>query len=174
MIRQYATFEVDGKTFGIDVARVQEVFRHHDRTPVPLADRSIAGLINLRGEVIAAVDLRSRLGFPALAGSEPVNTLAGSEPKNTLAGSEPMNVVVRTGEEAVSLLVDSIGDVTQADDAAVEPPPDTIGEPARSMIIGAVPQDGRILLLLDANRATDLTNKKPVTGDSLADEGNGE
>jgi purine-binding chemotaxis protein CheW len=67
-----------------------------------------------------------------------------------------MNVVVRDGDEVVSLLVDTIGDVSEADDAAVEPPPPTITGPARELILGAIPQEGRLLLLLDVSRTVDV------------------
>ncbi|MCW2612731.1 MAG: purine-binding chemotaxis protein CheW [Actinomycetota bacterium] len=148
-VRQYATFEVDGQYFGVDVARVQEVFRHHDRTPVPLAPPTVAGLINLRGEVIPAIDVRTRMGLPRRE------------------SGDPMNVVVRDGDEVVSLLVDSIGDVSEADDAAVEPPPTTITGPARDMILGAIPQEGRLLLLLDVSRTVDV-NQELGREDALA------
>ena len=148
-VRQYATFEVDGQFFGVDVARVQEVFRHHDRTPVPLAPPTVAGLINLRGEVIPAIDVRTRMGLPRRE------------------SGDPMNVVVRDGDEVVSLLVDSIGDVSEADDAAVEPPPTTISGPARDMILGAIPQEGRLLLLLDVSRTVDV-NQELGREDALA------
>jgi purine-binding chemotaxis protein CheW len=138
-IQQYATFEVDGQLFGVEVSRVQEVFKHHDRTPVPLAAPAIAGLINLRGEVIPAVDVRTRMGLPA-------------DPDRA-----PMNVVVRADDEVVCLLVDTIGDVSEADDASIEAPPSTITGPARELILGAVPQDGRLLLLLDVRRAVDVS-----------------
>jgi purine-binding chemotaxis protein CheW len=149
-VRQYATFEVDGQFFGVDVARVQEVFRHHDRTPVPLAPPTVAGLINLRGEVIPAIDVRTRMGLPRRA------------------DGDPMNVVVRDGDEVVSLLVDSIGDVAEADDAAVEPPPTTISGPARDLILGAIPQEGRLLLLLDVSRAVDVSSGDAAREDALA------
>ncbi len=63
--RQFATFALDGQDYGIQVESVQEVLRHSVRTPVPLAPEAIGGLINLRGQVVTAVDLRRRLGLPA-------------------------------------------------------------------------------------------------------------
>ena len=62
--RQYATFEVADQLFGLDVAKVQEVLSFDEYTPVPLAPSSVGGLFNLRGQVIAAVDLRVQLGLP--------------------------------------------------------------------------------------------------------------
>jgi len=140
--RQYATFEVDNQLFGLDVADVQEVLSHGEYTPVPLAPRAIGGLFNLRGQVIAAVDLRVQLGLPARDTSR-----------------QAMNVIVRTEEESVSLLVDRIGEVIEVPDSAFEPPPDTLTGPARHLISGAFKLDGRLLLALDTARAVNTTAK---------------
>jgi purine-binding chemotaxis protein CheW len=134
--RQYATFEVADQLFGLDVAKVQEVLSFHEYTPVPLAPPSIGGLFNLRGQVIAAVDLRVQLGLAPRDFGGPV-----------------MNVIVRTEEESVSLLVDRIGEVVELDDEAFEPPPDTLTGPSRELITGAFKLDGRLMLALDTLRA---------------------
>jgi len=63
-----------------------------------------------------------------------------------------MNVVVRTGEEAVSLLVDEIGEVAEVDEASFEPPPETLSGVARELIVGAYKLDHRLLLQLDTQR----------------------
>jgi purine-binding chemotaxis protein CheW len=136
--RQYATFEVDDQLFGLDVAIVQEVLSFHEYTPVPLAPAAIGGLFNLRGQVIAAVDLRVQLGLPGRDFDGPA-----------------MNVIVRTEEESVSLLVDRIGEVVELDDDAFEPPPDTLYGPGRELINGAFKLDGRLMLALDPARAVD-------------------
>jgi len=136
--RQYATFEVDDQLFGVPVAIVQEVLSFDEYTPVPLAPQAVGGLFNLRGQVIAAVDLRVKLGGP---------------PRD-LSGSA-MNVIVRQNDESVSLLVDRIGEVVQLDDDSFEPPPDTLHGPTRDLINGAFKLDGRLMLALDTDRATD-------------------
>jgi len=136
--RQYATFEVADQLFGLDVAKVQEVLSFGEYTPVPLASSAVGGLFNLRGQVIAAVDLRVQLGLP----------------RRDFEGAA-MNVIVRTEEESVSLLVDRIGEVVRLDDEAFEPPPDTLHGPTRELINGAFKLDGRLMLALDTARATD-------------------
>src|SRR5438046_2560899 len=93
-VAQYCTFMVADLFFGIDVRRVQEVLRGQEVTPVPRAPAVIEGLINLRGQIVPAVDVRRRLGLA---------------PRS--ADAQPMNMVVRTEEGAASLLVDEIGDV---------------------------------------------------------------
>ncbi|GAA0911617.1 chemotaxis protein CheW [Virgisporangium aurantiacum] len=136
--RQYATFEVEDQLFGVPVAIVQEVLSFNEYTPVPLAPQAVGGLFNLRGQVIAAVDLRVQLGLPPRAIDGPA-----------------MNVIVRQEDESVSLLVDRIGEVVRLDDEAFEPPPDTLHGPTRELINGAFKLDGRLMLALDTARATD-------------------
>ena len=71
--RQFATFSLDGLLFGIEVGRIQEVLSYQEMTPVPLAPPAVLGLINLRGQIVAAVDLRRRLGLRERApGQRPV------------------------------------------------------------------------------------------------------
>ncbi|WP_067473380.1 chemotaxis protein CheW [Actinomadura hibisca] len=138
--RQYATFEVADQLFGVDVSQVQEVLRFSEYTRVPLAPTSIGGLFNLRGQVIAAVDLRVQLGLP------------GRD-----LGESAMNVIVSVDEEWVSLLVDRIGEVIELGDDAFEPPPDTMGSAYRNLIIGTFKLENRLMLALDARRAIEIT-----------------
>ncbi len=95
-------------------------------------------MINLRGQIVSAIDLRRRLGFP----DRPVGQL-------------PMNVVVRTSEGAVSLLVDEIGDVIEVEEEALESPPETLQGFAREVVRGVYKLSGRLLLVLDTERAVD-------------------
>ncbi|MBS2020709.1 MAG: chemotaxis protein CheW, partial [Deltaproteobacteria bacterium] len=92
--RQLCTFLIDGMLFGVDVTNVQEVIRYQEMTRVPLASSTVRGLINLRGQIVTAIDMRARLGLPPRADQ-----------------ALPMNVVASTGDGVVSLLVDEIGDV---------------------------------------------------------------
>jgi purine-binding chemotaxis protein CheW len=133
---QYATFEVADQLFGLEVGRVQEVLTFSEYTPVPLAPAHVGGLFNLRGQVIAALDLRVRLGLP------PTDLSDGA-----------MNVIVRTDDESVSLLVDRIGDVVELDDTAAEVPPDTLTGPVRDLITATFPLEDRLMLVLDARAA---------------------
>jgi len=137
--RQFATFTVDKLLFGIEVYRVQEVIRYQDMTAVPLAARGAAGLINLRGEVVTAIDMRTRLGLPP-------------RPE----GEMPMNVVVRVDDEPVSLLVDTIGDVAQVSAEQFEEPPETMIGPGRALVLGAYKLETQLLLALDVARAVDV------------------
>ncbi len=129
---KYCTFFLDGLFFGIEVQKVQELLRYQELTRVPLASRVVSGLMNLRGQIVTAIDLRQRLGLPERP-----------------AGSLPMNVVVRLGDVATSLLVDEIGDVQEVDQDAFEPVPDTLCGEARTLIQGAYKLTDRLLLTLD-------------------------
>ncbi|GHE09109.1 MULTISPECIES: chemotaxis protein CheW [Klenkia] len=133
---QLATFWLDGDLYGVEVEHVQEVLRAQKLTRVPLAPPAVAGLINLRGQVVTAIELRERLGRPARA-----------------ADAESVVIVVRMHGEAVSFLVDGIADVVHVDAADFEQPPDTLDGRARELILGAYKLDGRLLLALDVSRA---------------------
>jgi purine-binding chemotaxis protein CheW len=137
--RQYSTFYVSDLFFGIDVLNVQEVLRYQQMTRVPLAPDVIEGLINLRGQIVTAVDLRKRLNV---------------RPRDN--GSAPMNIVVRSEEGAVSLLVDEISDVLEVNPASYEPPPQNLPEEQRELIEGLYKLDGRLLLILNTERVLQI------------------
>lgn len=137
---QVCTFYLDSQMYGVEVQLVQEVIRYQEMTDVPLAPDSVVGLINLRGQIVTAIDMRKRLGLPART-------------EDRL----PMNVVVRCDEGAVSLLVDQIGDVQEILTENLEPVPDTLPERSRSMIRGAYKMKSHLLLLLDTERSMTVT-----------------
>ncbi len=136
----YCTFYLDDLFLGIDVLKVQEILLYQETTPVPLAHPVISGLINLRGQVVTAMDLRLRLG------------LTERDPEQL-----PVNVIVQTKGDTVSLLVDEIGDVVEVEDSAFEPPPETIQGAIRELIDGAYKLDGQLLLVMDAEKTMDLS-----------------
>ena len=126
--------------------QVQEVIRAQAMTRVPLAPMAVTGLINLRGQIVTAIDLRRRLGLA----DRPV-------------GVEAMNVVVRTDDGAVSLLVDEIGDVLEVTADAFEPPPETLDPTARGLIRGVYKLADRLLLVLETEPTVGL---EPVVAGS--------
>ena len=129
--RQYCTFRLDEHYFAADVGDVQEVFLLHEITRVPLADPTIRGLINLRGQIITAIDLRTRLGLPPM-----------EEDKT------PTCIVIRTDRESVCLLVDRIGDVLSPPAETFEEAPENLSGPIRDAIHGVCKLDDEILLIL--------------------------
>lgn len=139
---QFCTFYVDGLFFGVDVLRVQEVIKYQDMTRVPLASNVVSGLINLRGQIVTAIDLRRRLVL-----------------RDRAPDQLPMNVVVRTDDGAVSLLVDEIGDVLEVDATTFERPPETLTGVARQLVRGVYKLKGRLLLIIDTDQTVDLHGK---------------
>lgn len=139
--RQFCTFFLDGLYFGVDVQKVQEVIRYQEMTRVPLASRVVRGLINLRGQIVTAIDLRRRLQLT-------------ERPSDRL----PMNVVIRSDDGAMSLLVDEIGDVVEAQEDAFERAPETLAGVARELIQGAYKLKDRLLLMLDTEKASQIEN----------------
>ena len=138
--RLYSTFSVDDRYVGIPVDRVQEVLLAQPLTPVPLAHDHISGLLNLRGQIVTAIDLRARLGLPEREAAQPT-----------------ANVIVTTDGGPLALVVDRLGDVIPVDDARFEPPPDTLDAEAARSIKGAFKLDDALLLDLDLDEALDIT-----------------
>jgi purine-binding chemotaxis protein CheW len=130
--RQICTFRVAQLLLGLDVQYVQEVLRSQEMTEVPLAPPAVRGLLNLRGQIVTAIDLRRRLALPPSSAPEP-----------------PMNVIMLNGSSVVSLLVDSIGDVEAVGDGAFEPVPETLDACTKSMTRSVCKLSGRLLLILD-------------------------
>ncbi len=136
---QYCTFYAAGYYFGLDVMNVQEIIRYQEMTRVPLAPPVVRGLINLRGQIVTALDLRRRLDLP-------------DRPDDQL----PVNVVVQTDDGAVSLLVDEIGDVLEVSASDFERPPDTLTGPASDLILGAYKLPDRLLLILNTPKTVNI------------------
>ena len=133
--RQYCTFFLDKLLFGIESQRIQEVIRYLELTEVPLAPPTVRGLMNLRGQIVVAIDLRRRLCLPDRA-----------------SGVAPMCVVVRTPDGSVSLLVDDIGDVVEVNEETFEPPPETLQGDLRQSIVGVHKLERQLMHVLDADR----------------------
>lgn len=143
--RQYCTFFLGPHYFGVDVMKVQEVLRGQPMTRVPLAPPVVRGLINLRGQIVTALDLRRRMQMPELA-TERV----------------PTNVIVGTDAGPVSLLVDDVSDVLTVSDADFEPPPESLRGAARELVLGVYKLDARLLLVLDADRAVTIDGARSL------------
>ena len=140
---QYATFEVGGHYLGIRVLEVQEVLRQQQLTRVPLAPDVITGLINLRGQIVPALEMRRVLRLP-----------------DRPDGLDTLSVVVRTEGGAVSLQVDEIGDVLELDGASFEPPPRNLEAHMKSLLLGVHKLKDRLLLVLDTHRTVDVGTAK--------------
>ena len=124
---------------GIGVLEVQEVLREQRVTPVPLAPAVVAGLINLRGQIVPELDMRHLLG------------LSPREPD-----AATFSVVVRTEAGAVSLLVDDIDDVLELDVSSFERPPQNVDAHVRALLLGIHKLKNRLLLILDIRRTAEM------------------
>ncbi len=133
--RDISTFYLDGVLFGIDVLHVQEILEAQEMTPVPLAAQVVRGLINLRGEIVMAVDLRDSLNLPLRDASD-----------------ESMNVIVSDGEDLASFLVDETSDVLTVDTTQFELPPPTLSNEAVELIEGVYKLRDTLLIVLDTKK----------------------
>lgn len=136
---KYCSFKVGELLFGIDVQDVQEVLRYQEITRVPLAPPVVRGLINLRGQIVTAVDMRRQLNM-----------------EDRPAGVMPMNVIVRTREDPISLLVDEIGDVIEVDPEGFEDIPPTVSGVVRELMSGVHKLSEGLLLVLKTERAVSI------------------
>lgn len=134
-VTEYVTFTTAGQIFGVPIARVQEVFRPARITRVPLAGGQIAGVLNLRGRIVTAIDMRSRLG------------LGAEDP-----GRAPMAIGIDWGAESFGLLVDALGEVLKLPDGELEPSPINLDRKLVEVSAGVYRLDDQLLVVLDIER----------------------
>jgi purine-binding chemotaxis protein CheW len=132
--RQYSTFRVDDLLLGIEVVKVQEIIRRQEMTVVPLASQAIEGLINLRGQIVVAINTRRSLGLPRQE------------------NDRGANVVIRSDDAAVSLLVDEIGDVIDVPLDRYAPVPENMPSEQKELIECVYDLKEGLLLVLDTSR----------------------
>lgn len=129
---QYVSFWVDGQLLGVPVNSVQEVLNPQSIARTPKSRSEIAGLVNLRGQIVTALDLRRRLGLP------PFESEQGS-----------MNVVIRKNNERFSFLVDEVGDVINVSRDLMKPVPQTLDARWREVTVGVFRLDERLFVILN-------------------------
>jgi purine-binding chemotaxis protein CheW len=139
--RQFVTLYLGNRYFGVDVLKVQEVIRQQPMTRVPLSDKVIRGLINLRGQIVLALDLRCRLGMDLRQPDE-----------------ECMNLVVQTPDGPVSLLVDEIGDVIEVNSQIYEHSPDMLRGVQRELIDGVYKLKDKLLIALNVDKVVHVND----------------
>ncbi|QDT64254.1 chemotaxis protein CheW [Calycomorphotria hydatis] len=136
---QYVSFWIDDQLLGVPVEVVQEVLNPQDIAPTPKARPEIAGLLNLRGQIVTAFDLRVRMGLPPRKGDKPC-----------------MNVVCRFEDESYSLLVDEVGDVIDVPADTMEPVPGTLDERWKSVTEGVYQLNDRLIVILKIDAILNL------------------
>lgn len=142
-LNQYCTFFVDGHLFGINVTSVQEISREQKISTVPLSHSSIKGLINLRGQIITALDFRQCFKIEA-----------DDSIKN------PMNVVLHSDAGLVSLIVDKVGDVIEIDESMKEETPANLSQDIKRIIEYVCWHNGRYLLIVSPNKIISIFDGK--------------
>jgi purine-binding chemotaxis protein CheW len=138
-VSEYVTFTTAGQMFGLPIERVQDVFKPTRITRVPLAEAEIAGVLNLRGRIVTAIDLRHRLGL---------------ERHREERG--PMAVGIEGGNESFGLLVDAVGEVLKLPDGEREPNPINLDHKLARVSAGVFRLEGSLLVVLDIGRVLDL------------------
>jgi purine-binding chemotaxis protein CheW len=139
---EYVTFTIAGQMFGLPIARVQDVFKPERITRVPLAGAEIAGVLNLRGRIVTAIDMRHRLD---------------AERRDVAAA--PMAIGIEAKGESFGLLVDTIGEVLKLPEADREPAPINLDRNLAALAAGVYRLDGRLLVALDIDRVLDVRAK---------------
>ncbi|MEX0591639.1 MAG: chemotaxis protein CheW [Xanthobacteraceae bacterium] len=139
---EYVTAMIGGQLFGLPIGRVLDVFAPERLTAVPLAPSEIAGVLNLRGRIVTAIDMRRRLDLP---------------PRG--AGEKCMAIGIEHLGEAYGLLVDAVGEVLNLPAASRDAVPVNL-DPAWARIASGVHRlDGRLLVVLDVDRSFELRNE---------------
>ena len=136
---EYVTVMLDGQLFGLPISRVQDVFMPDRLTRVPLASPEIAGVLNLRGRIVTAIDLRRRLGMPARTD-----------------GGAPMAVGIELRGESYGVLIDSVGEVMKLAEETREPNPVNLDARLARASAGVHRLDGQLLVILDVDRVLDM------------------
>jgi purine-binding chemotaxis protein CheW len=151
---QFCTFFLSDLFLGLEVEKVQEIIRYQNITRVPLAPPAVQGLINLRGQIVPAVNLRRCLNLSESA----LDSGLPSASLNKESGEQlPLNVVVRMADEVISILVDEVGEVLEIADDCFERSPETLKGKARELIRGAYKLQQQLLLILDTEKVVEVT-----------------
>lgn len=138
-ITEYVTAMIGGQLFGLPISRVQDVFMPDRLTRVPLASDDVAGVLNLRGRIVTAIDMRARLGLP----------------KNN-DGRPPMAVGVDMRGESYGLLIDNIGEVLKLPNESREVNPVNLDPRMAKMAGGVHRLDGQLMVVLDVDRVLEI------------------
>src|SRR6202040_2421322 len=144
-VTEYVTVMLDGQLFGLPIARVQDVFMPDRLTRVPLASPEIAGVLNLRGRIVTAVDLRLRLGMPPRTDGRPM-----------------MAVGIELKGESYGLLIDAVGEVMKLADATREANPVNLDARLAGVSAGVHRLEGQLMVILDVDRVLDMTAADPL------------
>jgi purine-binding chemotaxis protein CheW len=133
--REFVTMIIENQLFGIPVLQVQDVLGPQKITRVPLSPKEVAGSLNLRGRIVTAIDVRTRLELPPREGTV-----------------KSMSVVVDYNGEFYSLIVDQVGEVMSLAASDFEKTPATLDERWREISDGVYRLKESLLIVLDVKR----------------------
>ena len=138
-LTEFVTLTIGGQLFGLPISRVQDVFKPSRITRVPLAGPEFAGVLNLRGRIVTAIDMRNRLDLQRREGGRP-----------------PMAIGIEAKGESFGLLVDAVGEVLKLPAADREPNPINLDRKLAAVSAGVYRLEGQLLVVLDIDRILDL------------------
>ena len=141
LMTEYVTVTIGDQLFGLPIFRVQDVFVPERLTRVPLAPPEVAGILNLRGRVVTAVDMRVRLDF-------------GTRPP----GAPVMAIGIEFKGEFYGLLVDAVGEVMHLPNNTCEAKPTNFDPRLSKVAAGIYRLEGQLLIVLDVDRLLDIKN----------------
>jgi purine-binding chemotaxis protein CheW len=137
--RQLVVFSLGREEFAVDVNQVREIIRMEEITRMPKSPPFVEGIINLRGQIIAVIDLAKRLNLPSTERTDAHRI-----------------VVVETEDLKVGMIVDSVSEVTSVAEEEIEPPPTLASDATTPFILGGVKRDKRLIILLDLSKLLSL------------------
>jgi len=138
-VTEYVTVLIGEQLFGLPISRVQDVFMPDRLTRVPLSSPEIAGVLNLRGRIVTAIDMRRRLGMPQRTDGRP-----------------PMAVGIELKGESYGLLIDTVGEVLKLADGTRESNPVNIDQHLARVSGGVHRLEGQLMVILDVDRVLEM------------------
>jgi purine-binding chemotaxis protein CheW len=136
---EYVTVSIGDQLFGLPISRVQDVFIPDRLTRVPLAPGEVAGVLNLRGRIVTAIDMRRRLDLEKRADGQPA-----------------MAIGIDMRGESYGLLVDAVGEVMKLPAGACEAKPSNLDVRWARVASGVIRLDGQLLVILDVDRVLEM------------------
>lgn len=139
---EYITVMISDQLFGLPILQVQDVFMPETVTEVPLASNDVAGVLNLRGRIVTAIDMRKRLGLPPLD-----------------EGNTQMAVGIEHKGESYGLVIDKVGEVLKLSDKTFEPNPANLDPRWTSISAGVHRLDGALMVVFDVSKVLNLNEQ---------------
>ena len=141
--QEYITVMIADQLFGLPILEVQDVFMPETVTAVPLASHDVAGVLNLRGRIVTALDRRQRLGLPAMEEDKP-----------------RMAVGIESNGESYGLIIDKVGEVHRLSDETFETNPANLDPRWVAISAGVHRLEGSLMVIIDVEKV--LIQKETV------------